>query len=86
MVCIIGGYSYDSDFGPIITRSWHIYSVEFLWNYKDQSAWGKVPGWEVSATGKRQSPIHIETKNLVVNNILTPLKMEVSCSLVLLQL
>jgi carbonic anhydrase len=51
-----------------------------LWTYDDQSAWGEVPGWEVANTGKRQSPINIQTADVVPNSNLTSLKLEVSSS------
>ena len=62
----------------IILHRVQTHSPENLWTYKDQSAWGNVPGWEVASTGKRQSPINIDTADVVINGDLTPLKMEVS--------
>lgn len=52
------------------------WSKEHLWNYDDQSAWGKVHGWEVANIGKRQSPIDIQTAAVRVNEDLTPIQLE----------
>ena len=55
-----------------------LYIGHTSWNYDDQVAWGKMEGCEVANTGKRQSPIDIQTCLVKINGDLTPLKFEVS--------
>ena len=43
------------------------------WSYKNQDAWRDVPGWNCG--GMRQSPINIDTNNLVANADLADLKL-----------
>ena len=50
------------------------------WNYEDQEAWGKVKGWEVASSGKRQSPIDIDTHLVRTNKHLKPLVLQVRIS------